>query len=70
MTPVRLKPGALRSRVKHSTTEPLRSPSAVNKDEHLFLPFFILMDYPIHKDTISIELPILYFKGSEIVILQ
>ena len=25
MTPVRLKPAALRSRVKHSTTEPLRS---------------------------------------------
>ena len=25
MTPVRLEPGALRSRVKHSTTEPLRS---------------------------------------------
>ena len=26
MTPVRLKPATLRSRVKHSTTEPLRSP--------------------------------------------
>ena len=26
MTPVRLEPAALRSRVKHSTTEPLRSP--------------------------------------------
>ena len=25
MTPVRLEPTALRSRVKHSTTEPLRS---------------------------------------------
>ena len=25
MTPVSLEPGALRSRVKHSTTEPLRS---------------------------------------------
>ena len=25
MTPVRLEPAALRSRVKHSTTEPLRS---------------------------------------------
>ena len=24
---------------------------------------FILMDYPIHVDTISIELAILYFKG-------
>ena len=26
MTPVRLEPAAHRSRVKHSTTEPLRSP--------------------------------------------
>ena len=26
MTPVRLEPAAVRSRVKHSTTEPLRSP--------------------------------------------
>ena len=26
MTPVRLEPAALRSRIKHSTTEPLRSP--------------------------------------------
>ena len=26
MTPVRLEPAALQSRVKHSTTEPLRSP--------------------------------------------
>ena len=28
MTPVRLEPSALRSRVKHSTTEPLRSRSS------------------------------------------
>ena len=27
MTPVRLEPAAPRSRVKHSTTEPLRSPT-------------------------------------------
>ena len=27
MTPVRLEPAALRSRVKHSTSEPLRSPN-------------------------------------------
>ena len=34
MTPVRLEPAALRSRVKHSTTEPLRfqvSLAAVNQ---------------------------------------
>ena len=35
MTPVRLEPAASRSRVKHSTTEPLRS----------FNP--IILDYPI-----------------------
>ena len=31
MTPVRLEPAALRSRVKHSTTEPLRSLRSANK---------------------------------------
>ena len=30
VTPVRLEPAALRSRVKHSTTEPLRSLSFAN----------------------------------------
>ena len=30
MTPVRLEPAALRSRVKHSTTEPLRSPNKIS----------------------------------------
>ena len=48
MTPVRLEPTALRSRVKHSTTEPLRSlitaeavviviiykPNVCSKDDH------------------------------------
>ena len=32
MTPVRLEPTALRSRVKHSTTEPLRSPVQTTED--------------------------------------
>ena len=31
VTPVRLEPTALRSRVKHSTTEPLRSPSKLSR---------------------------------------
>ena len=31
MTPVRLKPAASQSRVKHSTTEPLHSASKVNE---------------------------------------
>ena len=35
MTPVRLEPATLRSRVKHSTTEPLRSRAAGNIN-HLF----------------------------------
>ena len=30
VTPVRLEPAALRSRVKHSTTEPLRSHSIIS----------------------------------------
>ena len=34
MTPVRLEPAALRSRVKHSTTEPLRSPDKYYKNLH------------------------------------
>ena len=32
MTPVRLEPAALRSRVKHSTTEPLRSLELMDKE--------------------------------------
>ena len=32
VTPVRLELAALRSRVKHSTTEPLRSHGVMNKD--------------------------------------
>ena len=32
------------------------------------LTLFILMDYPIHIDTISMELSILYFKGSHVKI--
>ena len=28
------------------------------------------MDYPIHIDTISMELPILYFKGSQVKIMK
>ena len=51
MTPVRLEPTALRSRIKHSTTEPLRSDSAFKNNlspqwhrlqcngSVLFLPF-------------------------------
>ena len=33
MTPVRLEPAALRSRVKHSTTEPLRSHNLDDDDD-------------------------------------
>ena len=45
VTPVRLEPAALRSRVKHSTTEPLRSRHALELRhvyhlKGLFTPFF------------------------------
>ena len=40
MTPVRLEPAAPRSRDKHSTTEPLRSP-------------FIPMEFPIKSNTVK-----------------
>ena len=36
MTPVRLEPAALRSRVKHSTTEPLRSLTAMRSKIFFF----------------------------------
>ena len=35
VTLVRLEPAALRSQVKHSTTEPLRSQKALNRDRVL-----------------------------------
>ena len=49
---VRLEPAASQSRVKHSTTEPLRSDFS---DE-----------FPIHINTIIMGLLIVYFKGSEV----
>ena len=39
MTPVRLEPAALRSRVKHSTTEPPRSLVCSNDDPKLTLTY-------------------------------
>ena len=50
MTPVRLEPAALRSRVKHSTTEPLRSLPCVCDCSfpghvHLFYGLFDLILY-------------------------
>ena len=46
MTPVRLEPAALRSRVKHSTTEPLRSQEHVEKiiPERVFLFLSLLFE--------------------------
>ena len=55
MTPVRLEPGALRSRVKHSTTEPLRSHALC-----------IVVDFPIHINK-SMGQTIVYLKGSQVV---
>ena len=31
-----------------------------------FLTLYILMDFPIHADSLSIGLPILHFKGSKL----
>ena len=40
MTPVRLEPAALRSRVKHSTTEPLRSLIGRLKTCSIYVQFY------------------------------
>ena len=52
MTPVRLEPAASRSRVKHSTTEPLRSLNP------------IILDYPIHIGVICMESSFMYLRSS------
>ena len=43
MTPMRLEPAALRSRVKHSTSEPLRSQKVLQVGVH-FDNFFLVDD--------------------------
>ena len=82
MMPVRLRPTAPRSRVKHSTTEPLRSQkrvilailkshvALVSPTESCYqhssvLTLFILMNFPVHIDTISMDLLILYLWESQ-----
>ena len=52
MTPVRVEPGALRSRVKHSTTEPLRSLSGRLRQVLLYivLPMFAVCHEHQFKD--------------------
>ena len=52
MTPVRLEPAALRSRVKHSTTEPLRSHRyrIIGLDSKQYIPLFRGLD---NKDKIQ-----------------
>ena len=56
MTPVRLELAALRSRVKHSTTEPRRSLSTLCR----------LMNSSIWFDTINLEWFIIHIKGSQV----
>ena len=60
MTPVRLEPATLRSRVKHSTTEPLRSHkvlyeyknvSRLQKVSRANMSFFFLIGYFLNKDV-------------------
>ena len=58
MTPVRLEPAALRSRVKHSTTEPLRSlemDGFLLKGERLIVPKVMHKIVPkgIHKEMLD-----------------
>ena len=58
-TPVRLEPAALRSRVKHSTTEPLHSPymgSRIQKVNVFFslLTEYWLQDFRKHKNALNI----------------
>ena len=43
MTPVRLEPAALRSRVKHSTTEPLRSLFGFNEPVYETLKLVLIV---------------------------
>ena len=45
MTPVRLEPATLRSRVKHSTTEPLRSPE-IEVTVHLLMSITVIWQPP------------------------
>ena len=52
MTPVRLEPAALRSRVKHSTTEPLRSLRKRKQidlhNKHIYCIFFVSVVFLCH----------------------
>ena len=65
VTPVRFEPAAPLSRVKHSTTEPLRSATVIGIIwKSSFKPFSFWWLFPKHVDSLSIELPILHFKGS------
>ena len=63
MMPVRLEPAAPRSRVKHSTTEPLRSYSIPSDTIFNLLTLCILMVFPIHIGILNMGLSILYFRG-------
>ena len=36
------------------------------KQRHTYLTLCLLMEFPIHIDTISMGLPIVYFKGSHV----
>ena len=44
MTPVRLEPAALRSRVKHSTTEPLRSLPDIDGKQVIYFSHKIFLE--------------------------
>ena len=52
MTPVRLEPAALRSRVKHSTTEPLRSLIKIV----IVLKLILISSDHVHKRTLNLSI--------------
>ena len=61
MTPVRLEPAALRSRVKHSTTEPLRS--LICKVLKIFQYEKYLEAYVLNSRFTCNQIPIMSFLG-------
>ena len=52
----------------HKHLNPVYWPIRVSKWDNCTLTLCILMDFPIYIDTMSMGLPILYFKGSQVEI--
>ena len=50
---------------QNQVNRPVLSQSQEKKKDSKFLSLCILMDFPIYIDTISMELPIVHFKGDQ-----